>query len=73
MTNPIFTLSDARAERYAAEARAEAKQQAREAADRATFARTRVGRLIAEARALRFIPPQYAGGAAEWRSNNAEA
>lgn len=69
----IFTLLDARQERIDAEARMDARNARRDAKARAKFAATKAGRAIAEGRALRWCPPQYPGGAAEYRANNRES
>lgn len=70
MKTEIFTLLDARAERYAAEARIEAIIETARAKAEARFARTKAGRALAERRALRWIPPQYEGGAVIWNARN---
>ena len=77
---PIRTVGDARDERYREEdkrdaqlARLEARNAEKLAKAKARFEKTKAGREIANDRALRWIPPQYPGGAAEWRLNNMES
>jgi hypothetical protein len=74
----IFTLADAVDERHHQDALQEARWAAREAIENARFERrhkafmaTPTGKSIAQAHALRWCPPQYRGGAAEWYLNNA--